>query len=262
MIRSLFTAATGMAAQDLNISVISNNIANVNTTGFKRSRADFQDLLYQTLRIVGTLSEVGNQVPTGMQLGLGTRPAAIQKIFLQGDFVMTQNDLDIAIEGKGFFQITQPDGTIGYTRAGAFKLDNTGRIVTSDGLPMEPTITIPPDALAISIDSQGGIFYTTISVPAPTLAGTIQTATFINPAGLQSIGRNIYLETDASGTPTVGVPGVDDRGTMQQGYLELSNVDIVQELVGLIVAQRAYEMNSKVIQTSDEMLQTANNVKR
>ena len=262
MIRSLFTAATGMQAQDLNISVISNNIANVNTTGFKRSRADFQDLLYQTLRVVGTLSEAGNQVPTGMQLGLGVKPAAIQKIFLQGDFVMTQNELDIAIEGKGFFQITQPDGTIGYSRAGAFKLDNTGRIVTSDGLPMEPTITIPPDALLVSIDSQGGIFYTIASTPAPTLAGTIQTATFVNPAGLQSIGKNIYLETDASGAPTTGVPGIDDRGTMQQGYLELSNVDVVQELVGMIIAQRAYEINSKAIQTADEMLQTANNVKR
>lgn len=262
MIRALYTAATGMQAQDLNISVISNNLANVNTNGFKRSRADFQDLLYQNLRLVGTLSETGNQVPTGMQLGLGVRPAAIQKIFLQGDFVQTQSELDMAIEGKGFFQVTLPDGSIGYTRAGSFKIDNTGAIVNSDGFPLEPATTIPSDALSISIDTQGGVSVTQPGTTAPTLVGTIQLANFANPAGLQAQGRNIFLETDASGAPTTGTPGVDERGTIQQGFLELSNVSVVEELVNLITSQRAYEVNSRAIQTADEMLQTANNLKR
>ena len=262
MIRALYTAATGMKAQDLNISVIANNLANVNTNGFKRSRADFQDLLYQNLRLVGTLDETGNQIPTGMQLGLGVRPAAIQKIFLQGDFIQTQSELDMAIEGKGFFQVTQPDGTIGYTRAGSFKLNNTGAIVNSDGLPLEPAITIPVDVLTISIDTQGGVSVTQPGTTAPTLLGTIQTATFVNPAGLQSIGRNLFLETDASGAPTIGSPGIDERGTIQQGFLELSNVSVVEELVNLIAGQRAYEINSRVIQTADEMLQTAGSLRR
>lgn len=262
MIRALYTAATGMQAQDLNISVIANNLANVNTNGFKRSRADFQDLLYQTLRVVGTLSEAGNQVPTGVQLGLGVKTAATQKIFLQGDFIQTQSELDMAIEGKGFFQLSQADGTIGYTRSGSFKLDNTGAIVNSDGLPLSPSITIPSDALSISIDSQGGVSVTQPGTTAPTLVGTIQTASFINPAGLNAIGRNIFLETDASGSPTTGTPGVDERGTTQQGFLELSNVSVVEELVNLITGQRAYEINSRAIQAADEMLQTANNLKR
>ncbi len=262
MIRSLYTAATGMKAQDLNISVISNNLANVNTNGFKRSRADFQDLLYQNLRLVGTLSETGNQVPTGMQLGLGVKPGAIQKIYLQGDFAQTQSELDVAVEGKGFFQVSLPDGTIGYTRAGSFKIDNTGAIVTSDGYPLEPSVTLPSDATRVSIDAQGGVSVTQPGTTAPTLVGTIQLATFINPAGLQSIGRNLAQETDASGSPTTGNPGSDDRGTTQQGFLELSNVSVVEELVNLIAGQRAYEVSSKAIQTADEMLQTANNLKR
>ncbi|MFQ5444926.1 MAG: flagellar basal-body rod protein FlgG [Nitrospinales bacterium] len=262
MIRSLFTAATGMQAQDLNVSVIANNLANVNTTGFKRSRPDFQDLLYQNLRLVGTITENGNQVPTGMQLGLGVKPAAIQKNFLQGDFVQTENDFDLAIQGKGFFQITQPDGTIAYSRAGSFKLDNTGQIVTSDGLVMEPAITVPADALTISIDNQGSVSATTPGTTAPTVLGTIQLATFTNPAGLQAIGFNLFLETDASGLPTTGSPGVDDRGSVQQGFLELSNVSVVEEMVNLITAQRAYEVNSRTVQTADELLQIANNLKR
>ncbi len=262
MIRSLYTAATGMNAQELNVSVISNNLANVNTVGFKRSRPEFQDLLYQNLRLVGTVSENGNQVPTGAQLGLGTKTSAIQKIFLQGDFTQTQNTLDIAIEGRGFFQVAQSDGTTAYTRAGSFKLDNTGQIVTSDGLPLEPAITVPSDAINISIDPQGSVAVTQPGATAPTVLGTIQTATFQNNAGLQSIGFNLFEETGASGSPSVGTPGVDDRGTLQQGFVELSNVSVVEELVNLISAQRAYEVNSRTVQTSDEMLQIANQMKR
>lgn len=262
MIRSLFTAATGMNAQDLNVSVIANNLANVNTGGFKRSRAEFQDLLYQNLRLVGTLSESGNQVPTGIQLGLGVKPAAVQKIFLQGDFVQTQNTLDLAISGKGFFQVTQPDGTVAYTRAGSFKLDNSGQIVTADGLPLEPSLTVPPDALTISVDNGGSVSVTQPGATAPTVLGTIQTATFQNEAGLQAKGFNLFLETDASGTPTVGSPNVDDRGPIQQGFLELSNVSVVEEMVNLISAQRAYEVNSRTVTTADELLQIANNMKR
>ena len=262
MIRSLYTAATGMNAQDLNVSVIANNLANVNTIGFKRSRPEFQDLLYQNLRLVGTLSPNGQQVPTGAQLGLGTKTAGIQKIFIQGDFSQTQNPLDIAIQGKGFFQIAQSDGTIGYSRAGAFKLDNTGQLVTSDGLVLEPAITIPTDALDISIDSQGSVSVTQPGATAPTVVGTIQLATFQNEAGLQASGFNLFKETDASGTPTVGNPQSDDRGSTQQGFIELSNVSVVEELVNLISAQRAYEVNSRTVQTADEMLQIANNMKR
>jgi len=262
MIRSLYTAATGMNAQDLNISVISNNLSNVNTVGFKRSRADFQDLLYQTLRLVGTQSANGNQVPTGAQLGLGVKPAAIQKNFIQGDFVATQNELDIAIQGDGFFQIARPDGTIGYTRAGSFKIDNAGQIVTSDGLLLSPTITVPPDAVNLSIDSQGTVNVNQGGQTAATQLGVIQLATFQNPAGLQAQGSNILTQTDASGTPVIGNAGVLNRGTIQQGFLELSNVSVVEEMVNLIAAQRAYEVNSKTVQTADEMLQISNNLKR
>lgn len=262
MIRSLYSAATGMEAMDFNMAVVANNLANVNTAGFKRSRADFQDLMYQTLRVVGTLSESGNQIPTGIQLGLGVKSAAVQKIFLQGDFAQTQNELDLAISGKGFFQVTMPDGSIAYTRAGAFKLDNTGAVVTSDGYRMEPTITIPTDATALAVDSQGGVFVTQPGVTTPTLVGSIQLASFVNPAGLQSIGKNLFLESDAAGPPTTGTAGQNEFGSIQQGFLELSNVSIVEELVNMITGQRAYEVNSKAIQASDEMLQTANGLKR
>ncbi len=262
MIRSLYIAATGMLAQDLNVSVIANNLANVNTSGFKRSRADFQELLYQNLRLVGTLSDNGNQVPTGIQLGLGVKPAAIQKIFIQGDFAQTQNPLDMAIEGEGFFQVTQPDGTLAYTRSGSFKIDNTGQIVTSDGLLLDPAIAIPADALIISIDTQGTVSVTQPGATTPTVVGTVQLATFQNSAGLQAIGSNLLEETDASGPATVGNPGIDDRGNIQQGFLELSNVSVVEEMVNLITAQRAYEVNSRTVQTADEMLQIANTLKR
>jgi flagellar basal-body rod protein FlgG len=262
MIRSLYTAATGMNAQDLNVSVIANNLANVNTVGFKRSRPEFQDLLYQNLRLVGTLSPNGQQVPTGAQLGLGTKTSAIQKIFLQGDFSQTQNPLDIAVQGRGFFQVTQADGTTAFTRAGSFKLDNTGQVVTSDGLALQPAITIPANALTISIDPQGSVAVTQPGATAPTVLGNIQLATFQNEAGLQAVGFNLFTETDASGTATVGNPQSDDRGATQQGFLELSNVSVVEEMVNLIAAQRAYEVNSRTVQTADELLQIANNMKR
>lgn len=251
-----------MNTQDLNVSVIANNLANVNTTGFKRSRPEFQDLIYQNLRLVGTLSPNGNQVPTGAQLGLGSKTAAIQKIFLQGDFAQTQNSLDVAVQGKGFFQIQQPDGTTAYTRAGSFKLDNTGQIVTADGLVVQPALTVPQDALNISIDPQGSVSVTQPGSTAPTVLGTLQVATFQNEAGLQAIGFNLFQESDASGTPTIGDPGSDDRGNTIQGFLELSNVSVVEEMVNLISAQRAYEVNSRTVQTADEMLQIANNMKR
>jgi len=260
MIRSLYTAATGMQAQDLNVSVISNNLANVNTTGFKRSRPEFQDLIYQNLRLVGTLSPNGNQVPTGAQLGLGTRPAAIQKVFLQGDFAQTQNPLDIAVQGKGFFQVQQSDGTLAFTRSGSFKLDNTGQIVTADGLVLQPALAIPVDAESISIDPQGSV--SVLQAGATTQVGTLQLATFQNEAGLQAIGFNLFEQSDASGAPIVGNPGTNDRGTTVQGFLELSNVSVVEELVNLISAQRAYEVNSRTVQTADELLQIANNMKR
>jgi len=262
MIRSLYTAATGMNAQELNVSVISNNIANVNTVGFKRSRPEFQDLLYQNLRLMGTVSQNGNQVPTGAQLGLGVKAASIQKIFLQGDFTQTQNTLDIAIKGKGFFQVTLANGNTAYTRSGSFKLDNTGQIVTSDGLLLQPSITVPNTALTISIESDGTVSATQSGSTTPTSLGNIQTATFQNSAGLESIGSNLFQQSNASGPPSIGNPGINDRGWVQQGFIELSNVSVVEELVNLISAQRAYEINSRTVQTADEMLQIANQMKR
>ncbi|NIY14953.1 MAG: flagellar basal-body rod protein FlgG [Nitrospinaceae bacterium] len=211
---------------------------------------------------MGTLSNAGNQIPTGIQLGLGVKPAAIQKIFLQGDFTQTQNPLDIAIEGKGFFQILQPNGQFAYTRAGTFKLDSLGRIVTSEGLLVQPVTTIPIDAITISIDPTGNISVTQPGNQVPAVVGTLQMATFQNAAGLQAVGNNLFLETGSSGPPIVGAPGLDDRGTLRQGFLELSNVSVVEELVNLITAQRAYEVNSRTVQTADEMLQIASNLKR
>ncbi len=262
MIRSLWSAATGMQAQNLNIDVISNNLANVSTSGFKKSRADFQDLLYQTLKTPGLASSADTDVPTGIQVGHGTRPSATQKIFTQGNFQNTENDLDMAIEGKGFFQIIQPDGNIAYTRAGSFKLDSDGRIVTSDGFPLEPEITIPGDTEALSIGTDGTVSVLLAGESEATQIGNIELAQFTNPAGLQSIGRNLYLPSTSSGDVTTGTPGQNTYGTIAQGYLELSNVSVVDEMVNMIVAQRAYETNSKTIQASDEMLQTATNLRR
>lgn len=262
MLRSLWTAASGMQAQQLNIDVLSNNLANVNTTGFKRSRADFQDLLYETLRLAGASSSSTTEVPTGIQLGHGTRPAAVQKIFMQGEYKQTKNELDIAIEGDGFFQITMPDGETAYSRAGAFKVDSEGRIVTSDGYLMEPEISVPDDSMQIAIGTDGTVSVQQAGENQATEVGTIQLARFINPAGLNSIGRNLFLPTSASGDVITGTAGEDGFGTLAQGFLEMSNVSVVEEMVNLITAQRAYEINSKSIQAADEMLQIANNLKR
>ena len=262
MIRSLWTAATGMQAQNLNIDVISNNLANVSTSGYKKSRADFQDLLYETLQSPGVSSSADTQVPTGIQVGHGTRPTATQKIFTQGEYQNTQNELDMAIEGRGFFQVIQPNGETAYTRAGTFKLDSDGRVVTSDGFPMEPELTVPADTVALSIGTDGTVSVLLAGDSTATEIGNVELAQFINPAGLKSIGRNLFLPTNSSGDATTGTPGVDGYGTIAQGYLELSNVSVVDEMVNMIVAQRAYETNSKTIQASDEMLQTATNLRR
>jgi len=262
MLRSLWSAATGMQAQTANIDVIANNLSNVNTSGFKRSRTEFQDLLYETLRPPGVGTAGVNQMPSGIQIGHGTRLVATHKVFIQGDFQNTQNDLDLAIEGQGFFQIVQPNGDLAYTRAGNFKIDSDGRMVTPDGYLLDPEITIPTDALAIAISSTGTVSVLLPGDPTPTDIGDIQLARFINPSGLANIGRNLYTQSNSSGEPTVGDPGEDGFGTLAQGYLEMSNVSVVDEMVNMITAQRAYEINSKAIQTADDMLQVANNLKR
>ncbi len=262
MIRALWTGATGMHAQQTNMDVIANNLANVNTSGFKRGRADFQDLLYQTLRLAGTTTSAGNEVPTGIQVGHGARLAAVQNIFLQGDFMQTRNELDLTVEGKGFFQIIKPDGETAYTRSGAFKLDSDGRIVNSDGYPLEPEMTVPDDATNITIGPDGTVSVLQAGETEAVEVGNIELAMFQNEAGLKNIGRNLYDETDASGDATTGTPGEDGYGTIAQGFLEMSNVSVVEEMVNMIVSQRAYEINSKVIQSSDDMLQVANNLKR
>lgn len=262
MDRSLFIAATGMEAQRINIDVISNNLANVNTTGFKKSRADFQELMYQSLKTAGAVSSDGNEVPTGIQVGLGVKPAAVQKMFNQGDFVSTGNNLDMVIEGSGFFQITKPDGELAYTRAGTFKLNSEGNLVTSDGYPLEPAITIPTNALEITITPEGSVSVLQAGDNTPVEVGQIETAQFINPGGLKAIGKNLFIPSGSSGEATTGNPGSDGLGSINQGFIELSNVNVVEEMVNMIVSQRAYELNSKVIQSTDEMLALANNLKR
>lgn len=261
MMRALFSAASGMSAQQLNVDVIANNIANVNTSGYKRSRPDFQDLMYQTLIAPGTASTQSTTVPTGIQIGLGVKPVSISKLFTQGDFQSTGNSLDLVIEGDGFFQITKPDGTINYTRAGAFKLDKNGQIVNSDGFPLEPSITIPANTTSITIGTDGTVSVIQAGNTAPVTVGSIQTANFINPGGLQALGKNLFVNTDASGDATTGTPGLDGRGTIDQGFLEMSNVNVVEELANLIIAQRAFELNSKAVQTADQMLQNVNAMK-
>jgi flagellar basal-body rod protein FlgG len=262
MIRSLWTSATGMHAQALNLDVIANNLANVSTAGFKKSRAEFQDLLYETLRPAGTPSSQDTQVPTGIQLGHGVRPSTVLKIFSQGDLEHTKNELDLAIESDGFFQITMPNGETAFTRDGGFKLDSEGRIVNADGFALEPEISIPTDAVSISVGMDGTVSVLQAGETAPTEVGTIELARFVNPAGLISMGRNLYIPSEASGDAMTGTAGEDGLGTIAQGFLERSNVTVVEEMVSMITAQRAYEANSKSIQTADEMLALANNVKR
>jgi flagellar basal-body rod protein FlgG len=261
MIRALFSAASGMSAQQMNVDVIANNIANVNTSGFKRSRPDFQDLMYQTLTAPGTASSSSTQVPTGLQVGLGVKPVAVQKLFTQGDFQSTGNSLDLVIEGDGFFQITKPDGTINYTRSGAFKLDKNGAVVNSDGYALEPSITIPANTTSIKVGNDGTVSVLQAGNSAPVQVGNIQIANFINPGGLQALGKNLFVNTDSSGDATTGAPGLEGRGTINQGFLEMSNVNVVEELANLIIAQRAFEMNSKAVQTADQMLQNVNAMK-
>lgn len=262
MLRSLWTAASGMSGQQFNIDTISNNLANVNTTGYKKNRVDFEDLLYQTVRFAGTQVTAGAQIPVGIEVGHGVRPIATQKIFTPGSYRQTDNPLDLAIEGDGFFQILLPDGTVAYTRDGSFKRDGQGRVVTSDGFALEPEIVIPEDALEVTIGSDGTVSVLLPGDSVPRAIGQIELVRFVNPAGLSSLGQNLYQETAASGFPMVGTPSLDGFGALAQGWLEISNVQVVEEMVNLIIAQRAYETNSRAIQASDEMLQTANNLRR
>ncbi|MFN4089508.1 MAG: flagellar basal-body rod protein FlgG [Alphaproteobacteria bacterium] len=255
--RSLSIASTGMLAQQLNVEVISNNIANVNTTGFKRQRAEFQDLLYQNLRRVGSnSSDAGTIVPSGIQIGVGVKTASVYRITEQGDLTVTENALDISIQGKGYFRVELPDGQTGYTRAGSFQLSADGEIVTADGYRLLPGIAIDPQALSVTVNASGEVIQKLDGQVDPVVAGQIELATFANEAGLEAMGDNIYMETAASGVAAVATPGNAGYGTLRQGFLETSNVNVVAELTSLITAQRAYEMNSKVIQTSDQMLQT------
>lgn len=262
MIRALYTSSSGMQAQQLNLDAIANNLANVNTTGFKRTRVDFQDVLYQTSRMPGTAVAQGATVPTGIQIGHGTRPVATQRIFSQGEFQQTDNPLDLVVEGDGFFQVLRPDGTPAYTRSGAFKKDGTGRVVTSDGFFLQPAITIPADATSVTVGTDGTVTVTVAGQSSAQQVGAIQIARFVNPAGLLSIGRNLFAPTPASGDAQVGSPGTLGLGTLAQGFLELSNVKVVEEMVAMITGQRAYEANAKAIQTADEMLSIANAMRR
>lgn len=252
---ALWISKTGLEAQDQNIAVIANNLANVNTTAYKQGRADFEDLIYQTIRQAGALSSQNTQIPTGINMGTGVRLVSTQKIFTQGPIENTQNPLDIAIEGRGFFNILLPDGTIGYTRDGSFQTDSTGQIVTSNGYPLQPTMTIPAQTTNITIGNDGTVSVTVAPNTTPTVLGTIQLTDFINPAGLQPMGQNLYLETAASGTPLLDDPGKSGLGILVQGSLEASNVNVVEELVSMIQAQRAYEITAKSIETVDQMLQ-------
>ena len=261
MLKGLWTAATGMAAQQLNVDIIATNLANVNTAGFKKSRADFQDLMYQTLRVPGAMTAAGTQLPTGIQVGMGSRPMGVQKLFSQGDYNQTNNELDLAIEGKGFFKVVSNDEEV-YTRAGNFKIDSEGYICTPSGDRLQPEITIDPTTISISVDSGGRLVVWGPDTETPLAEEDIKLYSFPNPAGLYSMGRNLFRPSAASGEETEGTPGLEGFGTLAQGYLEMSNVNVVEEMVGMIVAQRAYEVNSKAIQTADNMLQMANNLKR
>lgn len=255
--RALSIGATGMEAQQLNIEVISNNIANLSTTGFKRSRAEFQDMLYENLRRVGsTSSDTGTYLPSGLQLGLGVQPVSTYRIESQGSLTVTNNSYDLAINGRGFFQVQMPDGTTAYTRAGSLQLNQNGVLVTPDGLQLIPAITVPSNALSVTVNASGQVSASLSGQTAMQTLGQLQLATFTNPAGLQAVGNSLLKETDSSGSPVVSNPQSSGVGSLLQGSLETSNVDVVSEITSLITAQRAYEMNSKVIKTADEMLTT------
>ena len=261
--RALHTAATGMKAQELNVQVISNNIANMRTTGYKRQRAEFQDLLYEHVRRVGTqTSDQGNQLPAGIELGAGVKTVGTPRLMTQGSLVQTGKDYDVAIRGEGFFQITLPDGRTAYTRDGSFELDSQGRIVTAQGNVVSPGLTIPQNATSVTINAQGQVSAIIPGNTTPTVVGQIQLAMFVNKAGLQGIGDNLYLETPSSGAPQVGNPNQDSFGNLQQGNLEQANVEAVSEISDLIAAQRAYEMNAKVITATDQMLQSTSQMLR
>jgi len=261
MFRALNIAATGMAAQETNLEAISHNIANGNTVGYKKERIDFQDLLYQTVRQAGTPTGPTTTSPTGLQIGTGVRVVSTSRMFGQGTILQTGNQLDVAIEGNGFIAIQQSDGTTAYTRNGALRTDGDGRIVNSEGFPLEPPITIPPDATNVSISATGMVSVTMPGQTTPSDVGQIQLTSFVNPAGLQAMGHNLLTPTKASGEPQTGEPGADGRGTLLQGAVEQSNVDIVEEMIGMISAQRSYEINSKVITTADDMLRAASQMK-
>ena len=258
--RSLWTSTTGMSAQNLNMDVIANNLANVSTTGFKKSRADFQDLLYQIMKVPGSPTSADTRSPTGIQVGLGVKPAAVTKVFTEGDIVQTENPLDVAIEGSGFFQVEMPDGNTAFTRAGNLKLDGDGRLTTSDGFPIQPEIVIPEDAREITLSQTGLVSALVGDDTTSTELGNIDLADFVNEAGLIAIGRNLFRETDASGAAALGTPGSDGYGTLLQGYVENSNVNLVEEMAHMITTQRAFEINSNVVSTSDEMMQTTTNM--
>lgn len=261
--RALYTAATGMMAQELNVEVISNNIANMRTTGFKKQRAEFQDLIYQNIRRVGTnTSDQGTRLPVGLDIGGGVKVAGTPRIMSQGNLAASERELDVAIRGEGFFRVQLPDGRIGYSRAGAFERDDQGRIVTPEGYLLDPQMTIPQNATGISINQQGEVSVTIQGQTQPTQIGQIQLARFINKSGLQPIGDNLYLETASSGTPQLANPGTDGAGTLLQKQLETANVNAVTEISDLIAAQRAYSMNAKVVTAADEMLQATANMLR
>ena len=260
MMRSLWTAATGMVAMQMQIDTISHNLANVNTTGFKKSRVEFEDLIYQNIKMAGSVVQGDTRVPTGIQVGMGVRPTTVHKFFSQGDYQNTGNPLDFAIEGDGFFQVMVNDELM-YTRAGAFKVDQDGRVVSANGYVLQPEFIVPAETKTISMSEKGHL--AALDVNGEELAGVdVNLYTFINPAGLQARGKNLYSPTEASGESVEGEPGTDNVGTIAQGFLEMSNVEVVEEMVAMIVGQRAYEMNSKAIQTSDSMLQTAVQLKR
>ncbi len=262
MLRAMYTAASGMEAQQLNIDTIAHNLANINTTGFKLRRAQFQDLLYQNMRQAGASNTASTEIPVGLQVGLGTKPVATDINFSQGDFSSTNNPLDIVIQGQGFFQIRQTNGTIAYTRNGSFHLNREGTLVTAEGDQLDPQITIPQDQVTVTIGSDGTVSVVRAGQTQPEQIGRIEIATFPNPAGLQSIGKNLFVQSQSSGEPVTGTAGENGLGTLLSGYTEQSNVSVVEEMVNMIISQRAYEANSKVIRTSDEMFTEANNVVR